>query len=143
MSAILHCIIRSIEDDRIKNIINKWRINTNNCKLIKQIRTLKNTNNEFQLIIDSFFEKEYDTYYICMDCLNNKKSCLISRHNETYYVYESVDVDNDIYLCEDCCKIRINDNSIRCCFNCTTIYNNNYIMERFSNCPECDCEFIL
>lgn len=44
MSAILHCIVRRIEDDRLAILLKRWRRRKNRCPLIRQIRQLKHDN---------------------------------------------------------------------------------------------------
>ena len=68
MSAILHCIITSIEDDRVKENLKVWR--DNNIEATKRMKTQLN---EFEDILDDM--PEIKPYF----------SLLIGEEEEEYY----------------------------------------------------------
>ena len=67
MSAILHSITTSIENDRIKINVNEWKYKTDNDKTFKQMRKLKNFNGD---ILEPYWESDYPKLTVVF-CDNN------------------------------------------------------------------------
>ncbi len=50
--ALLHCIVTDTQNRRLSFMIYNWKLNTNNCKLIQEIRKMRKYMSLYKILIE-------------------------------------------------------------------------------------------